>query len=52
MGDPKLFLLTEEVIKPPDAVQMAVDGLGGEPPGDKVVDVAQYLLAVDFGGGP
>jgi hypothetical protein len=43
-----LLFFNEVVVKPPDAVQMAVDGLGLQPPIQQVIQVSQQLFMVYF----
>ena len=42
-----LLFLNEVVVKSPDAVQMAVDGLGLQPPVQQVIQVSQELFMAD-----
>ncbi len=42
-----LLFFNEVVVKPPDAVQMAVDRFGLQPPIQQVIEVSQQLFMVD-----
>ena len=43
IGDGYLLLSSQVLIEPSDAIQVAVDGLGPEPPGEKMVDILEDL---------
>jgi len=52
-----LLLMDQVVVKPPDAVQMAVDGFGSQPSIQQMINIAQqdlmrHLFDGDIGGGP